>query len=119
MEVMMETGYIMVITTCVDRESARAISKLLVERRLAACVQMMPVESVYTWQGSICEDNETALIIKSKAALFEEISLTIKEKHSYEIPEIVQIPITDGLPEYLNWIDECTGTTYGSKRNLV
>ena len=104
----MKTDYMMVITTCPDKESARAISKLLVEKRLAACVQMLPIDSVYTWRGSICEDSETALLIKSKTALFEEISLTIKENHTYEVPEIIQLPITNGLPEYLRWIDDCT-----------
>ena len=102
----MNTDHILVITTCSDRESARAISRLLVENQLAACVQMMPVDSVYMWHGSICEDSETALFIKSKAAQFAEISLAIRENHTYEIPEIIQIPITDGLPEYLKWIDD-------------
>ena len=98
----------MVITTCGDKETAGSIAKLLVEKRLAACVQMLPIESVYLWEGSICEDNEIALFIKAKTMMFDKIARTIKENHNYEVPEIIQIPITDGLPEYLKWIDEST-----------
>ena len=103
-----ETEYSMIIATAADRESAKSIARLLVEKQLAACVQMFPIESVYFWQGKICEDNETALFIKSKTALFSKISAAIKENHAYEVPEIIQIPVTDGLPEYLAWIADCT-----------
>ena len=104
----MKTEYSITITTCAGKESAKAIARLLVEKRLAACVQMVPIESVYLWQGEICEDCEIALLIKSKTALFEEISSAIRENHVYEVPEIIQTPITDGLPEYLKWIGDCS-----------
>ena len=106
----METECSMIITTCADRESAKMIAKLLVEKRLAACVQMIPIDSVYMWQGELCNDSETALFVKSKTALFDEISAAIKESHAYEIPEVIQIPITNGLPEYLQWINEGLGS---------
>jgi periplasmic divalent cation tolerance protein len=77
--------------------------------RLAACGQMFPIESVYLWKEKICEDKETVLFIKSKTVLFDNIAAVIKENHSYEIPEIVQVPMTGGLPEYLQWIDASTG----------
>ena len=104
----MKDKYSITITTCPDRQSAKAIAKLLVEKRLAACVQMFPIESMYVWQGKVCEDEETAMFIKSKSALFDEIAATVRETHTYEVPEIIQIPITDALPEYLKWIDDCT-----------
>ena len=104
------SGYTIVLTTFPNKESARQTANLLIERRLAACVQMFPVESVYSWQGKICDDSEIMLFIKSRTALFDEIASAIKGIHSYEVPEIVQIPITDGLPEYLNWIADCTET---------
>jgi periplasmic divalent cation tolerance protein len=104
----MANAYATIITTCADKESAQKIAKLLVEKRLAACVQMFPVESVYLWKGEVCSDSETALFIKSKAALFDKIAAAIKESHAYELPEIIQIPITDGLPDYLKWLAECT-----------
>lgn len=99
--------YSMMISTCADKETAKNIAALLIERRLAACVQLFPIESMYTWQGKICNDNEMAILIKSKTVLFDKITAAIKENHLYEVPEIVQIPITNGLPEYLKWIDNC------------
>ena len=98
--------YSMVVTTCADREAARRLADLLLEEKLAACVQMFPVESIYVWQGKKCQDNETAMFIKSKTGLFNKIAAVIKENHTYEVPEIIHIPITDGLPEYLKWISE-------------
>ena len=103
----MDNGYSIVITTCADETSARAVANFLVENRLAACVQMFPISSVYVWQGNICDGAEVALFVKSKTVLFDEISAAIKKLHTYEVPEIVQIPITTGLPGYLNWIDDC------------
>ena len=103
-----ENDYSMFITTCAGRDAAKEIAKLLVEKRLAACVQMFPVESVYVWQEEVCDESETALFIKSKSALFDKIVAAIREIHKYEVPEIIQIPIIGGLPEYLKWIDERT-----------
>ena len=99
--------YSIVITTCADEASAKAVANFLLEYHLAACVQMFPVNSVYVWQGDVCDGAEIALFIKSKAELFDEISAAIKELHTYEVPEIIQVPITNGLPGYLNWIDDC------------
>ena len=106
----MNNVYSVVITTCADMENAKEIAKTLIENHLAACVQMFPVESVYSWQGKICEENEITLAIKTKAALFEKIMETIKEKHPYEVPEIIQLPIADGLPDYLRWIEDNTSS---------
>ena len=103
-----ETGYSLVIATCPDNEMVKSITGALMEKQLAACVQVFPIESVYTWEGKLCQDREFALHIKSRTALFDEIKAAIKENHSYKVPEIVQIPITNGLPEYLNWIGENT-----------
>ena len=104
----MSNAYSIIITTFPDKESAKQTAKLLVEQRLAACVQLFPIESVYFWQGKICDEGEIMLFIKSKTALFDKVVAGIRKIHTYEVPEIVQIPIADGLPEYLKWIDECT-----------
>ena len=101
----MESKFSITITAFPDKTAAKAAAKLLVEQRLAACVQIMTVESIYAWDGKVCDGNEVLLFVKSKASLFEEISALIKNNHSYNIPEIVQIPLTDGLPEYLKWIE--------------
>jgi len=102
------TDYTIITTTFPTQDAAKSAAKLLVEKRLAACVQLLPIKSVYSWQGEICDESEVLLLIKSRAALFGEIAAVIKEIHTYEVPQIVQIPITDGLPEYLRWIEEST-----------
>ena len=104
----MNNEYSITITTFPEKESAKETAKMLISRQLAACVQMFPIESAYLWKGEVCEDNEVMLLIKSKTALFDGIADVIKVIHPYEVAEIVQIPITDGLPEYLRWIDDCT-----------
>ena len=101
----MNDGYSVVVSTCGDMESARRIARELVDLRIAACVQIFPIESVYAWQGEVCEESEVALFIKSKAELFDRVSQAIRERHPYEIPEIIQLQITDGLPDYLQWIE--------------
>ena len=98
--------YSIIISTFPDKEAAKNTAKLLIEQKSAACVQILPIESVYSWQDKICEDNEFLLLIKTKTALFEKVAALIKENHSYEIPEIIQVPIKDGLQAYLNWIDD-------------
>ena len=105
----MDDGYIMAIATCADKGAARAIARMLVESRLAACAQMFPIESVYRWRGEVHDEGETALLIKSKRSLFGRIAAAIKQAHPYEVPEIIHVPIGGGLPEYLGWIDECVG----------
>ena len=101
-------AYTLILSTCPTRESAEKISGLLVAQRLAACVQRLPIESTYLWKGEVATGTEVALLIKSKAEHFEKISALIQENHEYELPEIIQLPITGGLPAYLGWIDDCT-----------
>jgi len=98
----------MIIATFPNNEIARKIAKLLVEQQLAACAQLLPIESIYRWNGEIFEEGEVMLFIKSKTDLFAEISAEIKTYHPYEVPEIIQIPISAGLPDYLRWINDCT-----------
>jgi periplasmic divalent cation tolerance protein len=111
---MSQSEYTLIIATFPDEAAAKATARLLVEKQLAACAQLFPIESVYSWKGEICAEKEVMLFIKSKQELFEEIALAIKENHSYEVPEIVQIPITDGLPEYLKWIGDCVAVQSNS-----
>jgi len=101
-------SHALILAACPTKESAKTIASKLVEERLAACVQMLPIDSVYLWQGRICDGSETLLLIKSKAERFEAISAQIQALHPYEVPEIILLPITDGLPSYLAWIDNCT-----------
>jgi len=96
-----------VLTTAGSEEEARKIARALVERRLAACVSLVPhVASIYHWKGRIEEAREYLLIIKTTAAVFDHLREAIAELHSYELPECVCIPVEDGSTAYLEWIAE-------------
>jgi len=98
-----------VMTTAGSPEEARKIAHALVERRLAACVNIVPqIESIYRWQQKIETATECLLLIKTQAEFFERIRATIKELHSYELPECVMLEVAAGSSEYLNWIAENT-----------
>jgi periplasmic divalent cation tolerance protein len=99
----MET--ILVISTLPDREHAEKLAHALLEQRLAACVNILPgVRSVYRWQGRVESANETMLLIKTTMACYPALEAAIKERHPYELPEIVAVPINAGLPAYLAWV---------------
>jgi periplasmic divalent cation tolerance protein len=94
-----------VLTTAGSEEEAQKISRHLVERRLAACVNIVPqVTSIYRWQGKLEEAREWLLIVKTTAAAFGQVRGAIAELHSYELPECICFMIEDGSPTYLEWI---------------
>ncbi len=98
--------YIQIITTTNDEVVAKRIGRTLVEKRLAACVQIIRgITSIYWWEGKITEDSEILIFIKSKEELYKEIEKTIKELHNYSVPEILSIPISDGNPDYFKWME--------------
>lgn len=97
----------LVFCTCPDRETGLTIASALVEKRLAACANLVPgLTSVYHWQGEIQQDEEVLLLIKTPAGRFEALREAVLELHPYELPEIIAVPISEGLPAYLNWIDQ-------------
>jgi periplasmic divalent cation tolerance protein len=103
-----DTGYCVVITTFSDAKIGQTIIDGLLNQHLAACIQTSEINSCYRWKGAINRDKETLLLIKTRADLYGKIEKFIKDNHSYEIPEIIKVPINAGLPAYLNWIDsEC------------
>jgi periplasmic divalent cation tolerance protein len=94
-----------VLCTVPDRELAEQIAANLVTERLAACVNIVPgITSVYRWENRIEKDAEYLLIIKTHSAVFDRLQDSIKRQHPYELPEVIAVPIKDGLPEYLDWI---------------
>lgn len=100
----------LVLITVGDANQARQIAGLLVSGRLAAGVQMVPIESIYEWQGDIVEDHETLLIAKTRRELMGDIEELVVAQHSYDVSPIVMIPLIEGLDSYLNWIDEIVST---------
>ena len=98
-----------VLTTAGSEQEARKIANSLVERRLAACVNILPkIESVYRWKGEVDSANEWLLLIKTRAEKFPAVRDAILELHSYEIPECIVLQVEDGSLPYLQWLDEST-----------
>lgn len=96
-----------VLTTASSQEEARKIAQALVERKHAACVNIVPgVESTYWWEGKVEKAQELLLVIKTTASAFDRVQATIKELHSYTVPECVAIEIKQGSNDYLSWVGE-------------
>jgi periplasmic divalent cation tolerance protein len=101
------TSAIIVLITASSTEEAENIAKSLVEDKLVACVNIIPqIKSIYWWEGKICKDEELMLISKTKQSLFKAVMDRVTLLHSYEVPEIISFPISEGSPEYLNWIEK-------------
>ena len=100
------TPFIQVVTTVEKKEEAERISRALVAANLAACVQVSKCESIYNWRGEVQNSEEWVLTIKSSHALFAELCRTIERLHSYEVPEIIAVPILSGSEKYLSWLKE-------------
>ena len=99
--------YIQVSTTTGSKEDALKIAKKLLQERLAACIHVGgPITSIYRWEGKTQEDEEWRVTIKSRNDIYERLEKTIKEIHSYEVPEIIGTPLTVGSSEYFEWMDE-------------
>ena len=103
------TDYVVVFITAGSLEEARKISDGLLADHLVACCNLVsPVQSLFHWQGKICDEQEVLIVAKTKTELFEKIIPRTKELHSYEVPEIIALPILAGSDSYLSWIeDEC------------
>jgi periplasmic divalent cation tolerance protein len=96
---------ILILTTLPERAGAEALARDLLAARLAACIQIgAAVESLYHWRGEIETASETPVVIKTRAALYPRVEAAIRQRHPYELPEIVAVPITDGLQGYVDWI---------------
>jgi uncharacterized protein involved in tolerance to divalent cations len=101
------TDKIVVLSTCASLEEAERIARTLVEKRLAACVNVTPaVRSFYRWKGEIEDDQEILMVIKSSRALFHQLRIEIEKLHSYEVAEVIAMPIVDGSEAYLGWLDQ-------------
>jgi periplasmic divalent cation tolerance protein len=104
---MKDTGKIVILVTTGSDTEAHKIADLLLLKKRAACVNIVPaVESTFWWQGKLDSATESLLIVKTKASLLPEIVDLVKAAHSYEVPEIIALPIVGGNEDYLKWIDD-------------
>ena len=99
---------ILIYITCASKEEARRIARELIEKKLMACANIFPIESIYWWKNAIEEATEYVIIAKAMETDFEELEQQAKHLHSYEVPCIVAVPITNGNQDYLTWIEAST-----------
>lgn len=100
----MDTEYVLVMTTFPNPETAEGIVNGLLEERLAACIQTLPIQSAYRWKGAINREPEVLALIKTRAALYAGVEAFIQARHPYETPEIIRLPVEAGSAGYLQWI---------------
>ena len=105
------SGSILTLCTVPDTENAKRLARLVVEQKLAACVNLVPqITSIYEWQGQVEEDTEVLLLIKTSATQYAHLEQALLAAHPYDTPEIIAINIDAGLPDYLHWITQVTGS---------
>lgn len=103
----MENLYIVVLVTAPSKDEAEKIAKTLLEERLIACANIIsPTHSLFWWQGKIDNVQEHLILMKTRKALFSKVSERVKAIHSYQVPEIIALPIMEGSKDYLKWLDE-------------
>ena len=106
-----QTEYVVVMTTLPADADAAQLGRALVDARLAACVNVLPVmDSVYRWEGAVEEGRERQLLIKTARARVPELWARLRDLHPYDVPEFIVVPIVDGNDAYLRWVGESTGT---------
>ena len=106
----MPQEYQIILNTCSDKDAATNIANTLIDEGLAACVNIIPgLTSIYSWQGQRETGTEVLLMIKTRTELYSQVESRIVSLHSYELPEILSVPIEHGLKAYLDWIDNSTG----------
>jgi periplasmic divalent cation tolerance protein len=99
-------GFAVILITTSQDEESQLIARVLLEQKVAACVSIIPqVSSLFWWQKSIEQESESLLVVKTRIELVDEIIRLVKEVHSYDVPEIIAIPIIGGNPDYLEWVD--------------
>jgi periplasmic divalent cation tolerance protein len=98
--------HLVVLVTASSSAQARRIARRLLQSKLAACVNMVPVESMFLWKGEIQEEEEVLMVIKTRSEAFDELMNAVKSMHTYDTPEIIGLPVVMGSREYLKWIDD-------------
>ena len=102
--------YSIVLATAPSREVALELARALVDRRIAACVNVLPATSVYRWEGEVQEEDEHVLVIKTRRTHVDDIKDLFAERHPYEVPELISLEVEDGSSEYLTWLRDETSS---------
>jgi len=103
---MIKSDAVVILVTVPTRDEAQMISQLLVGERKAACVNIVSqIDSIFWWEGKIDSEKECILVVKTKASLLDEVTNMIKQAHSYEVPEVIAMPIIGGNEDYLKWLN--------------
>ena len=111
----MNDDHVVVLCTVPEEETGEKLAEALVSERLAACVNMLPgVRSFYRWQGELCDEGESLLVIKTRRDAFDALRARIVELHPYDVPEIIAMPVVAGHHPYLAWIDQNVGAKHPS-----
>jgi len=112
------TDKFVVLVTCATAAEARRIARAVVNKRLGACVNILPgaVQSIYRWKGKVESARERLLLIKTSRKLLAKLRAEVERLHSYDVPEFIAIPIAAGSPAYLGWIEECLRDSIQRKR---
>lgn len=99
------TDALVVFSACANEDDAARLGRVLVEKGLAACANILPgMRSIYRWKGAVHDEREVLLLLKTTSARFDALRDTLRSEHPYELPEILAIPVTEGLSEYLGWL---------------
>ncbi|NVD07952.1 divalent-cation tolerance protein CutA [Vibrio sp. JPW-9-11-11] len=104
----MSGQYCITLTTTNSQQNSQQIISSVLSRSLVACIQTMPIQSHYIWQGKVCCDDEILLVMKTKRSCYAELEQTIVEQHDYGVPQVVQIPFSEGFNPYLAWLEQNT-----------
>lgn len=103
--------YLVTLVTAPSSDVGRDVARALLDRKLAACVNILPpMTSLYGWQGELCVDEEVLLIIKTTTRAIKELTAVVQDLHPYDVPEIIALPVAAGSEEYLGWVDEVVGS---------
>jgi periplasmic divalent cation tolerance protein len=105
----MPTPLLLMLCTTPDRSTAERLAEILVEQGLAACVNLSaPITSIYRWQGKTEQSDEILLLIKTTKERYQACESALRAAHPYELPEIIAVPVEQGLDDYVNWVERCT-----------
>ncbi len=114
----MKSRYCIVITTAPEDSVAESLVEGILSERLAACIHLHDIRSRYVWEGKLSRDEEIVLWIKTQESQYDRLEAYIQEHHPYDLPEILKVPVTDGLPGYLDWLGESTGGSDAPEKAL-